>query len=115
MRDTYIALLSNLSLVYLKKKFYHEAENAAGKGLSAQWGHGKCSYRRAMARLHISLNTNGGDLPRLKGALDDVLNSDPGDATRKLLLRIETEKKRQEKRERQKFSSGFASAMSGTL
>jgi len=114
-RETYVALLSNLSLVYLKKKLYHDAETMTGRGLEAEWGHDKCSYRRAMARLHISLNTSGGDLPRLGGAQNDVLNSEPGDATRKLLLRIDKEKKKLEQRERQHFSSGFASAMSGTL
>jgi hypothetical protein len=114
-RDTYVALLSNLSLVHLKKKLYHDAETMAGKGLEAECGHAKCSYRRAMARLHISLNTSGGDLPRLRGAMKDVLDSEPGDATRKLLLRIEKEKVKLEQRERQHFSSGFASAMTGTL
>jgi hypothetical protein len=114
-RETYVALLSNLSLVYLKKKLYHDAETMAGKGLEAECGHAKCSYRRAMARLHISLNTSGGDLPRLRGAMKDVLDSEHGDATRKLLLRIEKEKMKVEQREQQHFSSGFASAMTGTL
>mmetsp|Transcript_5103 Transcript_5103/g.5799 ORF Transcript_5103/g.5799 Transcript_5103/m.5799 type:complete len:397 (+) Transcript_5103:132-1322(+) len=114
-RENYVALLSNLSLIYLKKKLYYEAETAAGKGLAVEWGHSKCSYRRAMARLQISLNTEGGDLPRLRKASSDVINSDPGDATRKLLLRIEKEEKKLRKRERPHFSSSFASAMSGTL
>jgi hypothetical protein len=114
-RETYVALLSNLSLVYLKKKLYHDAETMAGRGLEAECGHAKCSYRRAKARLHISLNTTGGDLPRLRGALKDVLDSEHGDATRNLLLRIEKEKMKLEQRERQHFSSGFASAMTGTL
>jgi hypothetical protein len=114
-RETYVALLSNLSLVYLKKKLYHDAETVAGRGLETEWGHAKCSYRIAMARLHISLNTNGGDLPRLRKAKKDVLNSDPGDATRKLLLRIKKEETKLEKRGRNQFSSSFASTMSGTL
>jgi len=104
-----------LSLVYLKKKLYYEAELTAGKGLDAEWGHNKCSYRRAMARLQISLITKGGDLDRIRGAKKDVINSDPGDATRKLLLRIEKEEKRLGQRERQHFSSGFASAISGAF
>lgn len=112
-REMYITLCSNLSLVYLKTKEYHDAEIFAGRGLEAEWGHGKCSYRRAMARLHISLNTGGGDLSLLREASKDVLNSDPGDATQKLLLRIKKERKKIEEQERQKFSSGFASAMSG--
>ena len=114
-RETYVALLSNLSLVYIKKKLYHDAETIAGRGLEIEWGHAKCSYRIAMARLHISLETNDGDLPRIRKARKDVLNSDPGDATRKLLLRIKKEETKLEKRDRNRFSSGFASSMSGTL
>ena len=114
-RDTYITLFSNLSLVCLKKKLYEEAEIAAGKGLDAKWGHNKCAYRRAMARLQISLNTNGGDLTRLRGAIKDVISTDPSEQTRVLLLRLEHEKKKLEKRERKKFGSRFASAITGTL
>jgi hypothetical protein len=44
-----------------------------------------------------------------------VLNSYPGDATRKLLLRIKKEETKLEKRGRNQFSSSFASTMSGTL
>ena len=114
-RETYIALLSNLSLVYLKKKLYREAETVAGRGLDTEWGYNKCSYRRATARVQISLNTSGGNLPRLRGARKDVVNCDIGDAARKMLLRIEKEIKRLEKREQQKFSARFSSAMAGTL
>jgi hypothetical protein len=80
-----------LSLVYLKKKLYHEAEAMASKGLDAEWSHNQSSYRRAMARLKISLGTQGGGYPRIRGAIKDVINSNPGDATRKLLLQIEKE------------------------
>ena len=114
-RDTFVALHSNMSLVFLKKKLYKAAEEAAGRGLSIQWGHSKCSYRRAMARLCISLATKGGDLNRIRGALQDVLNGAPGDATRELLERIEREKRRLEKRQRERFSSDFAYAMSDSL
>eukprot|EP00537_Pseudo-nitzschia_pungens_P017150 CAMPEP_0172405678 /NCGR_PEP_ID=MMETSP1061-20121228/67790_1 /TAXON_ID=37318 /ORGANISM="Pseudo-nitzschia pungens, Strain cf. pungens" /LENGTH=438 /DNA_ID=CAMNT_0013140965 /DNA_START=195 /DNA_END=1511 /DNA_ORIENTATION=- len=114
-RDMYVTLCSNLALVHLKTKDYHDAERIAGRGLDAEWGHGKCSYRRAMARLHISLDTQGGDLSRLKGASKDILNSDPGDATWKLLLRIKKEIKRLEEKELREFSSEFASAMSGAF
>ena len=87
----------------------------ASKGLDAEWGHNKCSYRRAMARLQMSPGTQGGDFPQIRGAMKDVINSDPGDATRKLLLRIEKEVKRLGRRERHHFGSEFASAMSGAM
>jgi hypothetical protein len=114
-RDTFVALVSNISLVYLKKKLYTAAEEAAGRGLSVEWDHSKCSYRRAMARLKISLATSGGDLKRIRGALEDIVNGTPGDATRKLLERIERERGKLEKRQREFFSSAFASAISDSL
>lgn len=115
-RNTLIALLSNLSLVYIKLKMHHEAEATATKGLDVECNHAKCSYRRAMARLQISHNTRCGDLPRLQGAMQDLVNSDREDnATRKLYLKVEKEKKRLGDLERKTFSSKFAAAMSGTL
>ncbi len=78
-----------------------------------EWGHSKCSYRLAMARLQISKVTPRGDLTRLRKAKKDVLNADIGNATRKLLLQIEAEINRLEQRERNQFGSGFAAAMAG--
>ena len=68
-----------------------------------------------MARLYLSFSTKCGGLPWMKGILDDVLISNPGVGACKLLVRIETKKKRLEKRERQKFSSDFAFAISAPL
>eukprot|EP00978_Attheya_sp_CCMP212_P033039 scaffold131592_cov60-Attheya_sp.AAC.4 len=88
-----MTVLSNLSLIHLKKKEYLEAERVATKALDMDWSHIKCSYRWAMARLQISKSaSSGGDLTRPRGARKDTLNADPIDATRKLLQsRIENE------------------------
>lgn len=114
-KETYVNILSNLSLVYLKQEDYLQAENTASKALELEWGHNKCSYRRALARLKISQSTPSGDLKRLRQAMKDVLNADPGNATKILLLQVEVEIKKVEKRERNHFSAGFAAAMTGRL
>jgi tetratricopeptide (TPR) repeat protein len=115
-RETHVTVLSNLSLIHLKKKEYLEAERVATKALDMDWSHNKCSYRRAMARLQISKSaSSGGDLARLRGAKKDVINGDPIDATRKLLQRIENEIDRIEKKDHARFGSGFASALSRNL
>lgn len=110
--------LQNITIKHVsclsKKKLYHEAETTSGKGINAEWGHSKCSYRRAMARLQISFNTNGSDLPRIRDVKKDVINSDPRNATRKFLFRIKKEEKRPGKRERTHSSSGLASVMTGS-
>eukprot|EP00978_Attheya_sp_CCMP212_P022775 scaffold68492_cov52-Attheya_sp.AAC.3 len=112
-RDTHVTVLSNLSLIHLKKKEYLEAERVATKALDMDWSHSKSSYRRAMARLQISKSaSSGGDLTRLRGAKKDILNGDPIDATRKLLQRIKNEIERIEKKDHAQFGSGFASALS---
>ena len=114
-RDGLVSILSNLALIHWKKKEYLQAESVATKALDIQWDHGKCSYRRAMARYQIHLSTSGGDIKRLREAMKDVVNADPSDATRTLLNKIEKEIARAELKQRGAFSSEFASAISGTL
>lgn len=112
-RETLVALLSNLSMVYLKKGVYPDAERAASRCLELDSGHSKASYRRATARLQMSRKTSRGDLQRIRGAQEDVLRCDQGDATRKLLGRIKAEQKRIENIERQmqQFRMQFSSAV----
>jgi hypothetical protein len=71
----------------------------------------------ATARLEISLNTSGGDIARLNGAMSDVLNMHITNSQRKLffLFRIEKEQTRLKGQERGRFSAGFESAMAGSL
>jgi hypothetical protein len=117
-RECYIALLSNMSLIYYKNGFYCQSEGLATKVLDIEWGQEKCSYRRAMARLKISQTTAGGDLVLLRKAEKDVLNAGmtpPSTlkATQKLMAQIESEIKRLKKKEEKKFSAGFENAMNG--
>jgi len=117
-RDCYVALLSNVSLIYYKKKCYRQSEAFASKVLEIEWGHEKCSYRRAMARFKISQATSGGDLVLLGKAKDDVLNAGrtpPSTlkASQKLMSQIDAEVKRLEKIERKQFSAGFENALAG--
>jgi hypothetical protein len=69
----------------------------------------------ATARLEISLNTSGGDIARLNGAMSDVLNMHITNSQRKLFFRIEKEQTRLKGQERGRFSGGFESAMAGSL
>jgi len=112
-KDGHIAILSNLSLVFFKLEEFHKSEDTATKALDLEWGHNKSSYRRAMARLKISQNTSSGDISRLRKAKEDVLNADPGNAARNLLLRIEAEIQKLGSKERKKFSVGFETALAG--
>jgi len=119
-RDCYVALLSNASLIQYKKGNYRRSEEYATKVLDIEWGHEKCSYRRAMARFKISQGSEGGDLILLRKAKRDVLNAGrtpPStlQATQKLLQQIGNEIKRLETKERRQFSTGFQSALSGKL
>ena len=85
--------------------------------LEIEWGHVKCSYRRAIARFKISQGTSGGDLILLRKAKEDVLNAGGASpkAAEKLMSQIENEIKRLEKRERKHFSASFQNALSGKL
>jgi hypothetical protein len=115
-RDGLVSILSNLALVHLKKKEYVKAETVATNALDLEWGHGKCSYRRALARYNISLNdTPVGNLTKLREAKKDILNADIDPATRTLLKKIEREISRLEKKQQKNFSSGFAAAVAGKL
>jgi len=113
-RDCYVALLSNVSLIFYKKGDYRQSEATATKVLDIEWGHEKCSYRRAMARIKISQST-GGDLILLKKAFKDVLNCTPSATSQKLVVQMESEIKRLEKKERKQFSSGFGGALAGKM
>jgi len=64
-RDCYVALLSNVSLIYYKKEEYLQSEAFASKVLDIEWGHEKCSYRRAMARLKNSQSKPQGNVALL--------------------------------------------------
>jgi len=90
-REALIALLSNLSLVYLKKGLAADAEMTASKCLALDQGHKKAAYRRATARLQISYASRNGDPRRIQGAFEDVQICDPSDATRKLMHQIHNE------------------------
>jgi len=114
-RESHVAILSNLSLIHLKKKEYHHAESVASKALDIEWGHDKCSYRRAKARLHVSQSSPNGDLTRLRAAKKDILNMHPSEETRKLLLKVMAEIKRLEKKEQQQFGAGFGAALTGKI
>mmetsp|Transcript_6053 Transcript_6053/g.9598 ORF Transcript_6053/g.9598 Transcript_6053/m.9598 type:complete len:253 (+) Transcript_6053:542-1300(+) len=114
-KDGRIAILSNLSLVLFKKKDFLQSESVVSQALEMEWGHSKCSYRRAMACFRISQSTPGGDLKRLRQAKKDVLNADISKSTRDLFLRLEAEIKKIEKEEQKRFSSGFAAGMAGKL
>ena len=108
-RDTLVTLYSNLSMVYLKKNLYHQAETAASKSLNLEPNHTKALYRRATARLKIGQNRRAFNRKLIEDAREDVLRCDPNDATRKLLAKIDAEMKRLEKRERD-----YTSAVSDT-
>lgn len=117
-RDCYVALLANVSLICFKEKDYHQSEALASIVLDIEWGHEKCSYRRAMARFKISQATDGGDLILLRKAKKDVMNgarTPPSTlkATQKLMFQINDEIKRLEKKEGKKFSRGFENALGG--
>jgi hypothetical protein len=119
-RDCYMALLSNASLVAYKKGDYRLSETFATNVLEMEWGHEKCSYRRAMARLKICQSTPGGNLALLRQAEDDAYNAGstpPGvfKAKQKLVSQIEAEIKRLKKKNQADFSSGFGKALSGKL
>ena len=119
-RDCYVALLSNASLIQYKQGNYLRSEEYATKVLDIEWGHEKCSYRRAMARFKISQTSEGGNLTLLRKAKKDVLNAGKTPpstlkATQKLYQQIENEIKRLEKKERREFSAGFQNALSGKL
>jgi tetratricopeptide (TPR) repeat protein len=110
LREEYVNLLANLALIHLKHNRYLDAETVTSKALSIDSMNEKCSYRRATARLEISLNTPGGDMTQLNGAMSDVLNMDhSSNSQRKLFLRIETEQKRLQERELN--SPGFDSSI----
>jgi hypothetical protein len=116
-RDCYLALLSNVSLNYYKKEDYLQSEVFASKVLDIEWGHEKCSYRRALARLKISQTTPGGNLALLRNARSDALNSgttSPSSrrAVQILLSQIESEIKMIEKKGRRQFVEGFEKALS---
>jgi tetratricopeptide (TPR) repeat protein len=109
-REEYVNLLANLALIHLKHNRYLDAETVTSKALSIDSTNEKCSYRRATARLEISLNTPGGDVTQLNGAMADILNMDhSSNSLRKLFLRIETEQKRLQERELN--SPGFDSSI----
>jgi len=74
-RDCYVALLSNASLIQYKLGHYRRSEEYATKALDIEWGHEKCSYRRAIARFKISQSSEGGDLILLRKAKCDVFNA----------------------------------------
>jgi hypothetical protein len=81
----------------------------ATKVLDMEWGHEKCSYRRAMARLKICQSTPGGNLALLRQAEEDAYNagSTPPDvfkAKQKLVSQIEAEIKRLKKKNQVNFS-----------
>lgn len=115
-RDCYVALLSNLSLIYYKKEDYSQSEACAARVLDIEWGHEKCSYRRAMAQYKICQSTPGGDLILLRKAYDDILNAGrtpPATlkATQKLMSQIDAGIKRLEKKQQKQFSAGFQNAL----
>lgn len=114
-RDCQVALWSNLTLMYMKKQDFHQAESCSTKALDLEWDHAKCSYNLAKTRLNISRKTRGGDMVRLRKAKHNLLNADPGDATRKLMYSITDEIDKLEKKEQQRFSSGFASGFASAL
>ena len=119
-RDCYKALLSNMSLIHYKKEDYINSEDCASKVLDMEWGHEKCSYRRAIARLKISQSKSGGNIALLRKAKDDVLNAGKTPpatmkATQKLMAQIEAEIKNLKKTERKNFSKGFENALFGQL
>jgi hypothetical protein len=116
-RDCYLALLSNVSLNYYKKEDYLQSEVFASKVLDIEWGHEKCSYRRALARLKISRTTPGRNLALLQNARSDALNSgatSPSSrrAVQILLSQIESDIKMIEKKGRRQFIEGFENALS---
>ena len=88
------------------------SEECASRALDMEWGHEKCSYRRAIARLKISQST-GGNVGLLRKAKSDVLNAARGPSTTKLLQQIEAEIEKLKKSERNKFSRGFENALAG--
>jgi tetratricopeptide (TPR) repeat protein len=116
-RECHIALWSNLTLMYMKKEDFHQAESSALKALELEWDHSICSYNLAKARLNISRTTRGGDLVRLHEARRNLISAERGNATRKLLCSITDEIERLEKKKRGRFgagiAAGFATAMSG--
>ncbi len=115
-RECYVALLSNVSLIYYKKEEYIQSEAFASKVLDIELGHEKCSYRRAIARLKISQSKPWGNLALLGKAKSDALNAGrtpPSTlkATQKLFAQIEAEVKRIEKKGRRQFNAGFEKAL----
>ena len=114
-RDCQVALWSNLTLMYMKKEDFHQAESSALKALDLEWDHAKCSYNLAKARLNISRKTCGGDLVRLRQSKRNVLNAERGNATRKLLCSITDEIEKLEKQEQKRFGAGFASGFASAM
>jgi hypothetical protein len=119
-RECLMALLSNASLIQYKKGNYYLSEAFATKVLNMEWGHEKCSYRRAMARLKISQSMPGGDPGLLRQAEEDAYNAgnaprDVFKAKQNLLSQIGAEIKRLKRNNQAKFSSGFGNALSGKL
>jgi len=138
-RESYVAILSNLSLMYLKNKDYYLAEEMASQALSIEGGgHStKCLIRRAKARFCISRQQStppdgddGDLLSRLQAAKKDVQelllvaaaqNDDDNDddyceETRKLLLLLDDEIARLLERNKQDFGCavGFGSSSGAT-
>lgn len=124
-RDVLIALHSNMSLVYYKKKMLREAEASATKAIALDESHVKSLYRRGLVRYEMSLHRQEDEssaspsmdnLQRLYKSKRDLMNiPSPQDTrTRKdvrtLLAKIEKEMKSSEREQQNAFPMyGFTS------
>ncbi len=112
-RETLVELLTNLSMVYIEKQAFVDAEAFATKSLYLHPGHEKASYQRALVRLEISQRKPKGDAQRIGWAIEDVKKCKQGTAKTKLEQQLKDEASRIEKHERKQIFMGFGTNNSG--